>query len=60
MVESSNQVQFVERMNIYNNQSVLRWGWIKLLGLESLVERVAGRRQSDTGMAKSVAPHGFV
>ena len=44
MVESSNQVQFVERMNIYNNQFVL--------GLESLVERLAGRRQSDTGMAK--------
>ena len=25
---------------------------IKLMGLDSLVERVAGRRQSDTGMAK--------
>ena len=26
MVESFNQLQFVERMNIYNNHFVLRWG----------------------------------
>ena len=42
MVESSNRVQFVERMNMYNNQFVLRCQMgMKLLGLESLVERVA-------------------